>query len=235
MLHRSDRGGEVESCISELMKKLRKVLPKGFCSDERDPYYTMVSSGFEPEEPKFHMWNADLSVKGRGKSKKSAMVVMNARCGFAVMLPVPPVSDTLASMMTTPVEERNESDYYKAVLEYRETVRKEVDQAVYEWMVNDYYPEDKVSAALGNQIVFVKSNDTFQHRVTELCQQIEQNVENDPMELEQRKLNAQDRKFGNSPWYRRVEDETADCLDLTREEAMEMIRKKYWRNKNSCG
>ena len=204
-------------------EKLRKTLPKGFCSEEQDPYKNMITSGFEPEEPRFHMWSADLAVKGRGKNKKTAMVVENARCGFAVMLPLLPIP----SVLTAPAEEREEDEFQAALKEYRELMSDAIDRAIYEGFRADYYPEERVSNALGDRIVFVKSNDSFQHRVTELCERIERNVDSDPMELDRVKLNSGDRKFGNSPWYRRVEDETAECLGMTREEAMEMIRKKY--------
>lgn len=206
-------------------EKLRKVLPKGFCSDEPDPYKNMMSVGFELEEPSFHMWNADIVTKGRGKNKKTAMVIENAACGFAVLMPVIPFSD---SILSTPDADRDRREYQEALKAYREQVSGAIDTAIYDWMVAEHYPEQKATDALGERIVFVKSNDSFYHRVTELCEKIERNVETDPMELEPTRLNSGHRKFGNSPFYRQVEDETAQCLGLTAAEAMEMMRKKYF-------
>ena len=64
-------------------------------------------------------------------------------------------------------------------------------------------------------------------RVRELCDELQDNLEPGESPSERRVQNHFDRKFGCSGQYRSVENATAECLKMSRDEYMEFMKKQY--------
>lgn len=216
------RHGTMYVAVNE---KLRKYLPTGFCSAERDPGESYRSVGLDPEDPPFYLWYADIAVNGRGKNKKTGIVLENARCGYAAIMDTFSWDDVLDSEAEDWSQEaaRNE-----AMEKFRTKMGETVYEAIVSSMINDYFPENRVSDAIGDEIIFVKSaRTTPSKRVRELCDELQEKLEPGESPSERRVQNHFDRKYGCSGQYRSVENATAECLKMSRDEYMEFMKKQY--------
>ena len=111
---------------------------------------------------------------------------------------------------------------------FRTQMGKTVYETIVVSMVNDYFPENRVNEAIGDEIIFVKSaHTTPSKRVRELCDELQDNLEPGEGPGERRVQNHYDRKFGCSGSYRSVENATAACLKMNQDEYMEFMKKQY--------
>ena len=206
-------------------EKLRKYLPSGFCTDERDPGESYRSIGLDSEDPPFYLWYADIAVNGRGKNKKTGIVLENARCGYASIM------DTVAwdEVLDKPVEDwAQEIIRDDAMNEFRKLMGEAVYESIVSSMIDDCFPKNRINGTIGDEIIFVKSSRTTpSKRVRELCDELQDNLEPGESPSERRVQNHYDRKFGCSGEYRSVENATAACLRMSQNEYMEFMKKQY--------
>lgn len=216
--HIRARGGTMYIAINE---KLRKYFPEGFCSTERDPGENYKGSGFDPEDPPFYLWYADLTANGRGKNRKVGMMIENSRCGYAFMMPIPEWDSILTSTEDTRERQR-------ALNEYRNLLSGQICQAMTDSLLRDYYPEMRVYDKIGNDIIYVKAaRISPSGRVQELCKELQERLKPGEDPLDCRVSNTFDRKFGNSGEYRSVEEATAKCLGMDAEDFTQYLKRKY--------
>ena len=66
--------GEMVFVMNE---RIRRYLPKGFCSNGLDPLDRKFISGYGdlPRDPERHIWVVDLTANGRGKKRQAAAVL----------------------------------------------------------------------------------------------------------------------------------------------------------------
>ena len=192
-------------------ERMRKVLPIGFCTEEKDPAeeaWELSGDPMELPDPPANIWCADVAVWREKPGRKSVKTALaeNANCGYAVAFDFPPVTDR--HMGREDLEA------------YREELRERMIRAIRERMIGDGYPEERVDAFLAGEVCFVKARHTRPSgHVAQLC---------DGFAADGREPdNAWDRKFGNSVLYRSVEQAAAMALGMDAREAMTFTERKY--------
>ncbi len=198
-------------------QKLRKILPKEIYDESSDPLArdkSYVWGGCENGEFVIHeasdpdqmIWCAELTSNGRGKGKKSGIVLMSANCGFAVICPLPSF---------TP------SDHPTEIAEYRRVLEETMLDAIRSGMIAFALPEDKVLdyTETVRRIELVKGRrSTPGIRLEQLIEQeLKWDKDVDPVERFNVRGNWTDRKFGNGD-YRRVDEAVFNMLGMNEEE-----------------
>lgn len=210
-----------KTMIIVIGQKLRKMLPKEIYDDTSDPLARDKSytwGGYENGEFVIHeapdpdkmIWCAELTSNGRGKGKKSGIVLMSANCGFAVICPVP-IFNPSDPDHPTQVE----------LAEYRDTLEKMMMGAIRSGMLAFSLPEDKVLdyTETVRRIELVKGRrSTPGVRLEQLIEQeLKWDKDVDPVERFNVRGNWADRKFGNGD-YRRVDEAVMRMLKMNEEE-----------------
>ena len=156
------------------------------------------------------IWCAELTSNGRGKGKKSGIVLMSANCGFAVICPVPIFNPSYPDHPTQ-VE----------IGEYRERLEKTMLDAIRDGFLSFAIPEDKVLDYTDTvrRIELVKGRrSTPGVRLEQLIEQeLKWDKDVDPVERFNVRGNWTDRKFGNGD-YRRVDEAVMRMLKMNEEE-----------------
>lgn len=199
-------------------KKLRSLLPTDVFDETSDPLardksytYGGYENGefviHEAQDPDRMIWCAELTSSGRGKGKKSGIVLMSANCGFAVICPVPPT-------LEQPVHPTE-------IAEYRDRLEKVMLDAIRTGMLSFALPEDKVLDYTDTvrRIELVKGRrSTPGIRLEELIKnELQWKNGTDPVEKFNVRGNWTDRKFGNGD-YRRVDEAVFNMLGMSEEE-----------------
>ena len=129
-------------------QRLRKHLPKDFCSADRDPLERNFGyTGREPD-PDENIWAADVVISGRVKDKKMAIALENARCGFRMVLDMP--KEIL----------QPEAD----VFECRELLKERIVAAIQQEFTTFGIPKENVEDYIYNnsyEFSFVKAKPSF--------------------------------------------------------------------------
>ena len=193
-----------KTMIIVIGQKLRKILPKEIFDDTSDPLardkpYTW--GGYENGEFVIHeapdpdkmIWCAELTSNGRGKGKKSGIVLMSANCGFAVICPVPSFTPSDSDHPTQ-----------AEISDYREISEKTMLDAIRDGFLTFAIPEDKVLDYTDTvrRIELVKGRrSTPGVRLEQLIEQeLKWDKEVDPVEKFNVRGNWTDRKFGNGDY-----------------------------------
>ena len=210
-----------KTMIIVIGQKLRKMLPAGVFDDTSDPLARDKSytwGGYENGEFVIHeapdpdrmIWCAEVTNSGRGKGKKSGIVLMSANCGFAVICPVPSFTPSDSDHPTQ-----------AEISDYRETLEKMMMGAIRSGMLAFSLPEDKVLdyTETVRRIELVKGRrSTLGIRLEELIKnELSWKPGTDPVERFNVRGNWTDRKFGNGD-YRRVDEAVMRMLEMNEEE-----------------
>ena len=200
-------------------QKLRKILPKEIYDETSDPLARDRSyslGGYENGEFVIHeapdpdrmIWCAELTSSGRGKGKKTGIVLMSANCGFAVICPLP---------QFTP----SDSDHPTELSEYRKILEKTMLDAIRSGMLAFALPEDKVLDYTDTvrRIELVKGRRSIPEvRLEQLIEQeLKWDRDVDPVEKFNVRGNWTDRKFGNGD-CRQVDEAVHRMLRMDEEE-----------------
>ena len=196
-------------------KKLRSLLPTDVFDETSDPlardksyrqgaYENGEFVIHEAQDPDKMIWCAELTSSGRGKGKKSGIVLMSANCGFAVICAVPPT-----------LEQPED------IKKYRRALEKAMMDAIRTGMLSFALPEDKVLdyTEAVRKIELVKGRrSTSGIRLEELIKnELSWKPGMDPVERFNVRGNWTDRKFGNGD-YRRVDEAVFNMLGMSEEE-----------------
>lgn len=196
-------------------KKLRSLLPTDVFDETSDPLardksyrHGAYENGefviHEAQDPDKMIWCAELTSSGRGKGKKSGIVLMSANCGFAVICAVPPT-----------LEQPED------IKKYRRALEKAMMDAIRAGMLSFALPEDKVLdyTEAVRKIELVKGRrSTSGIRLEELIKnELSWKPGMDPVERFNVRGNWTDRKFGNGD-YRRVDEAVFNMLGMSEEE-----------------
>ena len=203
-------------------QKLRKILPKGVYDDVSDPLARDKSYSYggyengefvihEAPDPDRMIWCAELTNNGRGRGKKTGVVLMSANCGFAVICPVP-----------------NMPDDPEDIKEYREELEKTMLDAIRSGMQAFALPDDRVLDYTDTirRIELVKGRrSTPGIRLEELIKnELTWKPGADPVERFNVRGNWTDRKFGNGD-YRRVDEAVMRMLGMDEEEQLSWMNR----------
>lgn len=210
-------------------QKLRKMLPARLLDEASDPLarersYTGgsdIGGEFvihEPADPDKMIWYAEITSAGRGKKKKVGIVLMSANSGFAVIAPLPQVPDIC------PTEEFSQRIEQQAILqEYREQLETAFMDAIRSGLLSFSLPENRVLDYTDTvaRIELVKGRrSTPAIRLEELIKnELPWKPGMDPVRQFNVRGNWTNRKFGNSVFYRNVDDAVREMLGLTNEES----------------
>ena len=196
-------------------QKLRKMLPAGIYDSSSDPLARDKSytwGGYENGEFVIHeapdpdrmIWCAEMTSSGRGKGKKSGIVLMSANCGFAVICPIPKYSPSEPARPTETVE-------------YRDRLEKLMLDTIRNGFLAFALPEERVLDYTDTvrRIELVKGRrSTPGVRLEQLIEQeLKWDKGMDPVERFNVRGNWTDRKFGNGD-YRRVEKAVFNMLGM---------------------
>ena len=203
-------------------KKLRKVLPAAVFDAASDPLSREKSTSWrvnglveDPPDPDKSIWCAELTENGRGKDKKSGIVLESANSGFAVICALPSIS------FADPQEPTDEE-----IKKYRAELGQNLLHAIRQGMKDFALPEERVLDYTDTvaRIEIIKGKPSIPLvRVEELIgQELKWEKGWDPMEHFKIRGNFTSRKFGNSAFYRRVDEAVCNMLGLSDEE------KKVW-------
>lgn len=197
-------------------QRLRKYLPKDFCSSDRDPLERNFGyTGREPD-PDENIWAADVVISGRGKDKKMAIALENARCGFRMVLDMP--KEIL----------QPEAD----VFECRELLKERIVAAIQEEFITFGIPKENVENYIYNnsfEFSFVKAKPSFpSQNVEEFAESLQEEMKSGMAfeDIFSRGFNRTSRKFGICREYRSVDMATYYMLRLTTDQAFDIIREK---------
>ena len=210
-------------------QKLRKMLPAGLLDEAsdllaRERSYTGGSDIrgefviHEPADPDKMIWCAEITSVGRGKKKRAGIVLMSANSGFAVIAPMPQVP------VICPTEDFSQRLDQKAILqEYREQLETAFMDAIRSGLLSFSLPENRVLDYTDTvaRIELVKGRrSTTAIRLEELIKnELPWKPGMDPVRQFNVRGNWTNRKFGNSIFYRNVDDAVREMLGLTNEES----------------
>lgn len=215
-----------KTLIVVIGRKLRKVLPSDILDNYTDPLSREIASRgddqWNPRDPERNIWCAEIVSNGRGKDKKTAVMLESAYCGFAVICPMPVVPDLVPQ---NELDQMNWDRRGKAEHENREktkTYRAELEEmmlaAIRSGMLKFCLPEKCVLdyTDMVARIELVKGKPTMpQVRLEELIEQeLMFEKGQDPLEHFDVRGNFTSRKYGNSPWYRRVDEAVCEMLQM---------------------
>lgn len=191
-------------------QRLRKYLPKEFCTAERDP----LDRNYE-REPEGNIWTAYVVLAGRGKDRKIAIALENARCGFRLIMDMP---GGLQEMEVSGA---------------RELLKEKMEAAIQEELLTFGIPEKNVEEYISNnsyQFLFIKAKPSWpSQNVMEFAEKLQEEIK-DGMPFEEiysREFNRTNRKFGNCRDYRDVDLATYHMMGLTEEQIMEILKKRW--------
>lgn len=200
-------------------KKLRSILPAGVYDNSSDPLardQSYARGGYqngelviqEAPDPDRMIWCAEITSNGRGKGKKTGIVLMSANCGFAVICPFPP---------TALIDPEQPDDMKK----YRRTLEKTMLDSIRTGFLAFSLPEDRVMDYTDSvkRIELVKGRrSTPAVRLEELIEQeLRWDKGVDPVKRFNVRGNWTDRKFGNGD-YRRVDEAVMRMLEMNDKE-----------------
>lgn len=196
-------------------QRLRRYLPKEFCSADRDPLERTYMYGARETDPDGNIWAADVVISGRGKDRRQAIAMENARCGFRIVMDMP--------------KELQEMEPY----ECRECLAEKMEEKIREELLLFGVPENNVDDYICNnsyQFIFVKSKPSFpSQNVEEFAEQMQAEIKEGLAfdEVFERAFNRTTRKYGNVRVYRDVDLATYQMLGLSSDETMEIIKKRW--------
>lgn len=221
-------------------KKLRKLIPDEVLDESSDPlardrsttWGSNVTGTFEfhePADPDRSIWCAEVTMAGRGKNKKTGVVLMSANCGFVVMalLPSAPVLSTITNeepgSMDWMEREERERENKEKLKTYRITLETVFIDAIRQEMIDFCLPEDRVLDYTDTvaRVELVKGrSSTPGVRLEELIEQeLQWRAGDDPVKQFNVRGNWTNRKFGNSGSYRYVDAAARQMLRLSTEES----------------
>ena len=210
-----------KTMIIVIGQKLRRILPKEIYDETSDPLARDKSytwGGYENAEFVIHeapdpdkmIWCAEVTNSGRGKGKKSGIVLMSANCGFAVICPVPSFTPSDSDHPTQ-----------AEISDYRETLEKMMMGAIRSGMLTFSLPEDRVLdyTETVRRMELVKGRrSTPGIRLEELIKnELSWKPGTDPVDRFNVRGNWTDRKFGNGD-YRPVDEAVMRMLKMNEEE-----------------
>jgi len=207
-------------------KKFRTVLPKEVLDDSSDPLSRDVldwdSDPWNPRDPGKMIWCAELTVSGRGKDKKQAIVLESANSGFAVICALPQLPMLAASKdmeaMHPDIQREAEKDNARKLKEFREALEQMMIDAIRSGFLDFELPENKVldytDIIARVELVRGKATNPAARLEDLIRQELDWDSGQDPLEHFNVRGNWTTRKFGNSPEYRSVNDAVFDMLDM---------------------
>lgn len=209
-------------------QRLRKYLPKDFCSVDRDPLERTFGYTRQELDPDEDIWVAEVVVSGRGKGKKTAMALENARCGFRLVMGIPEV---LGEEPQEPdcVQENVEID----ICEYRELMKERIMEKIREEFLTFGIPQENVEDYIYNhsyEFVFVKAKPSFpSQNVSEFVESLQERLKSGMVfeDIFSMGFNRTNRKFGNCRDYRDVDMATYHMLKLTTEQTCDIFKKRW--------
>ena len=200
-------------------KKLRSAIPAAILDTYSDPLSRDITPWGEdqwnPKDPAANIWCAELVVSGRGKNRKNGIMLENANCGFAVCAPMPSLPET-----------EDEELSREKLMSYRDTLEQTMISTIKTGFLAFCLPEDPVADYVDTiaRVELVKGKPTTPlTRVEELIKEIEWPKDADPSTAFRIRSNFDSRKFGNSPWYRRVDEAVCKMLIMTDEEEKQWL------------
>ena len=215
-------------------QRLRKYLPKDFCSAERDPLERTFGYTRQERDPDEDIWVADVVVSGRGKGKKIAIALENARCGFRLVMEIPEVLGE-ESQDPDMVQENVEID----ICEYRELMKERILESIREEFLTFDIPQENVEDYIYNhsyEFIFVKAKPSFpSQNVLEFVESLQERLKSEKSEksgivfedIFSMGFNRTNRKFGNCRDYRDVDMATYHMLKLTTEQTFDILKKRW--------
>ncbi len=224
-------------------KKLRRMLPDDVFDTASDPlardrsciWGSNMNGEFvlnEPADPEKSIWCAEVTTAGRGKGKKTGVVLMSANCGFIVISSLPPApvisaptGEERAQMSRT--ERKQIEDENKAKLrEYRDTLEKTFMDAIRSGMLSFSLPEDPVLDYTDTvaRVELIKGRtSTPGVRLEEFIgRELDWDAGDDPVKQYNVRSNWTTRKFGNGD-DRQVDVHTCTMLGMGDEEHMQWL------------
>lgn len=198
-------------------QRLRKYLPKDFCTIDRDPLERTFGYTRQELDPDENIWAADVVVSGRGKGKKMAIALENARCGFRLVMDMP------QEVM------QPEAD----VFECRELMKERIAAAIQEEFLVFGIPKENVEDYIYNhsyEFTFVKAKPSFpSQNVSEFADNLQEEVKSGMVfeDIFSMGFNRTNRKFGNYREYRDVDMATYYMMRLTTEQAFAILMKRW--------
>lgn len=196
-------------------KKLRSAIPGQIIDTYSDPLSRDIAlwgeDQWNPKDPAANIWCAELVTNGRGKNKKTGIMLENCNCGFAACAPLPIIPAPADGIELSREELRL----------YRENLEQTIISTIRSAMLAFCLPENPVADYVDTvaRVELVKGKPTTPlTRVEELIKGIEWPKDTEPSEAFRVRSNFDSRKFGNSPWYRRVDEAVCKMLLMTDEE-----------------
>lgn len=208
-----------KTMIIVIGKKLRSALPAGIYNSSSDPLARDPSyawGGYENGEFVIHeapdpdrmIWCAELTSSGRGKGKKTGIVLMSANCGFAVICSLPS-----ANLI--------DQNHLPDLKEYRALLEKTMLEAVREGFLAFSLPGERVldyTDTVSRMELVKGRRSTPGVRLEELIKnELPWKSGMDPVEKFNVRGNWTDRRFGNGD-YRPVHEAVMKMLDMNAEE-----------------
>lgn len=170
----------------------------------------------EAPDPDKNIWCAELTTSGRENSKKEAVILMSANSGFMTISPLPdmPEDDNLDRAA------------------YREKLGEAFLQSIKEGLLDFSVSEDITDTYVQcMNIQLIKGgNSVAMNRLIEQVEQLHWKSGDDPIDHFNVRGNFAERKYGNSPFYRRVEEGVFRMLGMDeteRKEWMERFTEPY--------
>ncbi len=190
-------------------KMLRKLIPDGVLETDVDPISKEKSTGLNPPDLSKDIWSAELTTAGKGRGKRNCMALMSANCGFVLVAPLPAAS--IAGEAPTEDEIRAFKD------KLAESILGSMTKAFRAFGL----PEDRITAYVQGPLMYYRGKSTTPSVRLEVFikNHMVWNAEDNPSEkFDVAHENIGERKIGNSPLYRHVEEATVNMLELTEEE-----------------
>ncbi len=211
-----------KTMIIVIGKKLRKYLPVGVLDDYSDPLARVTWS---QEDPDKNIWCAEITVAGRGKAKKSGIVLESANCGFAVICPMIPLPEMKAVDEIEDWSERREADNEnrEIISEYRAELETVMLNSIRKGLLDFKLPEERVLDYVDTvgRVELIKGRPSMpQVRVEEFIkQELDWESGDDPVAQFNVRGNWTSRKFGFSGEYRHVDAAVQQMLGMNGEES----------------
>lgn len=212
-------------------QKLRKMLPPGVLDETSDPlarensltWGTNIGGRFilhEPKDPDKSIWCAEVTTNGRGKDKKTGVVLMSANSGFAVIspFPIPPVLMEMGEIADYDQRRAAERENRGRLDAYRRELESVFIDAIRTGLLAFSLPEDRVLDYTDTvyRIELVKGRRSAAGiRLEELIRNdLQWKPGMDPVERFNVRGNWTNRKFGNSCDYRDVDKAVQNMLGM---------------------